>query len=701
MKANLNWACFALAVCASAVVSRADEPSSATLADQAVSARYLIEQLLYEKLAAERTIKGNQGNIEQSTKGLPQFKAAVEKAEQELKTAKDDLAVKAAALAAAKEKAASGSDDDKAALAKADQEHKVAELTVRQKDNNYQRDSGTLQRNLDRIKKSEADIAAATARIPQKEAALVDARKIADELRTKAALADEHRAAGQTPQVVSQQIDALIDARLKSQNIPASPVVDDAEFLRRVTLDITGTIPKYEDVIAFLDDASPHKPAALVNRLLSDAAFGRNFAQRFCTVTTESGTSTLTQARDVFRDWLAESLNMNRRWDGVASDMISGEGRGFEQPAALFTVAYRMNEQPDPALLLGAVGDHFLGLQIQCAQCHDHPFHEWQMGEFWSMAAMLGRVRLKGEIQNARDLEHLVTDADVDPKELLRMNGIKYAEQMTGGRIGIPDPVNAGEVLRTVSARFLDGVEPKLPEKGNYRQDFARWVVAKENPYFARATVNRIWSHFFGRGIVEPILNLHPDNAPAHPDVLDLLADEFKRADYDVKHLVRCITLTQTYRRSCKRVPGNEQDDKLFSHMAVKPLDSYVLIDALSVALRRTPQTGQQRRDAAAAFDTRLPGSDPQKYTHSIPQVLKLMNTRDYSEVNAMVNTVTNGKSTADGITHLYLALLARRPTEVESAEMLAYVNALDNPRQGLADVYWVLLNSAEFLVNH
>jgi hypothetical protein len=681
--------------------SAAEANYVANEADAALSARYKVEKLLYEKQIAERTIKGAETIAQQTAKSAPQLRATVEKAEKVLEAARAELARKTAVAEAAKLKAASGGEQDKVAAMKAEQERQAADQLVRQKDNDYRRDAGQLQRTDERLKKSEADMAAAKLAVPQKEVAAAEARKTADDLRARAVEADRRRAAQQDPLAVAAKIDAFINARLQSLGISASPLIDDAEFLRRATLDVTGVIPKYEDVLGFLDDASPAKRAALVDRLLSDAGYGRNMAQRFCTVTTENGTSTLNQARDFFRDWLAENFNLNRRWDRTTADMLAAEGRGFEQPAVLFTVAYRMNEQPDPALLLGAAGDYFLGLQIQCAQCHDHPFHEWKHNEFWSMAAMFGRVRLKGEIQNARELEHLVTDDDVDPKEMLRMNGIKYAEQLAGGKIGIPDPVNAGEILETVSAKFLNEQVPQLPEKGNYRRAFAQWVTAKENPYFARATVNRLWSHFFGRGIVEPILNLHPDNEPVHPDVLNLLADEFKRSDYDLKYLVRCITLSHAYQRSCKTVPGNKQDDKYFSHMGVKPLDSYVLIDSLATALRRPHAVGQRRREDAAVFDTRLPGGDPVKYTHSIPQVLRLMNAKEHTDAGSAVQTATTGKPLEEAIAHLYLAVLARRPTATEAAEMARHVNELGNPRQGYADVFWVLLNSAEFLVNH
>lgn len=681
--------------------SRADD-RAANLADEAVAARSLIGKLLYEKQTAERTFEGSVKNIPRMAESLPKLRASFEKAQQEFQAAKDDLASKSTAAKVAQENAAaSGTAQDKTAATQAQQDRQAAEMLVRQKESSFKLDAGKLQGAEEGLKKSEADKVAAQATIPQKEAAAVEARQVSNDLRKRAVEAELRHASAQKPQAVARQMDTLIDARLKSLKIAASPLVDDADFLRRVTLDITGVIPKYEEVLAFLADASPDKRATLVNRLLTDSSYGLNLAQRFCTVTTENGTSTLGN-QDMFRDWLAESLNVNRRWDRVVSDMIAAEGRGFEQPAALFTMAYRMNETPDPALLLGAAGDYFLGLQIQCAQCHDHPFHEWKHAEFWSMAAMFGRVRLKGKSgANGRELEHLVTDDDVAPSEMVQMKGVKYPEQLAGGKIGIPDPVNAGEILRTVSAKFLDESQPQLPEKGNYRRAFAQWVTAKENPYFARATVNRLWSHFFGRGIVEPILNLHPDNQPAHPDLLDLLADEFKRSDYDLKHLVRCITSSQAYQRSSKPVPGNREDNKYFSHMGVKPLDSYVLIDSLAVVLGRTPAEGKKRRENAELFDTRLPGGDPRHYTHSIPQVMLLMNTKDHVEKNKTVQTVTSGKSTDAAIEHLYLAVLARRPTPTETTEMVQYVNELGNPGQGFADVFWVLLNSAEFLVNH
>jgi hypothetical protein len=627
--------------------SAATAPQSLTAApaDLAIAARDAAAALAYEKQAAERTIKAGQTNLEQIDKQLPQLREAAEK----------------------------GSKQEKERLA----------------------------RSEDRRKQLEADIAVAKVAVPRKEAEAQAAKTQADKLRAEAIEADRMRAAKQDYRTVAVKIDALLDSQLKSAGIvPAAPA-DDAEFLRRVTLDLCGTVPKYEDVTAFLADASPDKRAAAVGRLLSDPAYGRHFSQRFCTVTTEIGTSTLNQSRDLFNDWLAECLNLNRGWDRIVAELVASDGRGYERPAALFTIAYRMNEQPDPALLLGAAGDHFLGLQIQCVQCHDHPYHEWRHDEFWQMAALFGRVRLKGNVQQNRELDYVLTDDDVDPKELVRMNGITYPAQMADGKIGVPDPVNAGKDLRTVSAQFLDGSRPTLPTKGNYRTAFARWLTADENPYFARATVNRIWSYFFGRGIVEPLLNLHPDNEPTHPELLALLAEEFRRSDYDLKHVMRCLTATRAYGRTSGPIDPRDKDNKLLGRMAVKPLDSYVVVDSLAAVLRRPPPTGQRRREEAAVFDTRLPGGDPTKYTHGIPQVLRMLNAKEHSEFNSAVQTATRDKKGSEAIAQIYLAVLARRPTTDEAEQMSAYVDRIGDFRQAYADIFWVLLNSAEFLVNH
>jgi hypothetical protein len=423
----------------------AAEPDAATLAEQAIAARCESEKLLYEAQMAERTAKAAENTIKTSEKSLPPLREAVAKLEKQKLAAEAVLKETTAAAEAAKAKAeASGDEQDQAAAMKAEQARVDAERVFRQDDANYKREADKLTRSEDRVKQSETELAESMRVIPEKTAAAEKAKARFEQLEAQAVAANAELAQTQDPQAVAERIDALIDAKLKDAGVPASPAATDAEFFRRLSLDITATIPKYDDVLAFLGDEgndngdAAAKRRAAIDRALADTGFGRNFAQRFCTLTTEEGTSTLSQAQDNFNDWLAESFNLNRRWNRVATDMLASDGVGYEQPGVLFTVAYRMNEQPDPALLVAAAGDYFLGLQVKCAQCHDHPFHEWTQDEFWGLAAMFGRVRLKGQSQNGREVEHLVTDADVDPKEMVRMNGIQYADQLPGGKIEIP-----------------------------------------------------------------------------------------------------------------------------------------------------------------------------------------------------------------------------------------------------------------------
>jgi hypothetical protein len=349
-----------------------------------------------------------------------------------------------------------------------------------------------------------------------------------------------------------------------------------------------------------------------------------------------------------------------------------------------------------------ASGEMFMGLQIKCAQCHDHPFvSNWSQDDFWTMAAMFSRVRLKGT-SIYRALEYELTDEDVEEKELFRAGGgIKYPPPLPSGMIAIPDPTDETKTLRTVSAKFLDGVAPALPEKGFYRQGFANWLTSSENPYFARAAVNRLWDHLFARGLVDPVAHMNSDNDPTHPEVLAELESEFKRSGYDLKHLARCIVGSRAYQRSSRPLDENIDDKKLYSHMAVKTLEADALYDSLTVAIGRKPNTDNRRQAFKDLFDTRLPDVDPGKFTHSIPQILRMMNAREYNDASSIVGAATNGKEPAEAVAGLFLAALSRRPSEEETKTMINYVDEGEDKRTAYGDVYWVLINSAEFLVNH
>lgn len=697
----------ALLVLATLALASAQRPSRAqdaepSIADQAVVARYKAARHERDAYLAKSTIKNSDKAVEAAPARIKKEQKTVDQTKVAREAAVKVLAEKETALKAAQE-AASGTDDEKlkAAVQTATRERDQAKQQAGRAKYNYDRAAAKLKAEQDRVEIANADKKAAEESIPKLEAAAKELKERHLALRKKARELELGLVALQKPGEISKVIDKVIDARLAKEKVPTSAQIEDGKFLRRVTLDIAGRIPTYSEVVEFLDSDDPNKRQAAVDRLLASDDYGRTFGTIFADLTTHRPTTTATRTKDHFREWLIECLNVNRNWDDIVTDMLASEGDTGAHPGSIFLVAYRLNNQPNPPDIVAATGEMFMGIQLACAQCHDHPFVEdWSMDDFWAMSALFSRTRLRGS-SVYRALEYEITDKDVPEKELFRMGGVKYPPPLPGGQIAVPDPTDETKTLKTIRAKYLDESVPELTEKGFYRAEFASWLTSKENPYFARATVNRLWAHFFARGLVAPVADMSPENEATHPEILDALEAGFKESDYDLKFLVRAITGSSAYQRTSRPLDDNIDDKELYSHMAVKTLEADALFDSLTVAIGRTPMSDNRRQQYKDLFDTRLPEVDPGKFTHSIPQVLRMMNGREYNDASSLIGTVTNGKETPQAIEGLFLAALARRPREDELARMQKYVEESGNPRTGYADVYWVLINSAEFLVNH
>ena len=522
----------------------ADELS---LADRAVVAKYQVARLLRDKYLAAATIKNSDKTIKAGPARVKKEQAVLAKAKVAHDAADKLLAAATAALEAAQEKAKSTADATlKAAVSAAIRAQSQAKQDATRKKSGYDRAVSKLKSETDRVEKAKLDKIAAEKSIPVKQATADKVTQEYETLRKQSITAELELVAKQQPQAISAKVDEVIDRRLKKEKIAASDQIQDGKFLRRVTLDIAGRIPTYQEVVEFLDSSDENKRAAAINRLLASEDYGRTFGTIFADLTTHRPTTTATRTNNHFCEWLVESLNLNRTWDDITTDMLASEGDTGSNPGSIYLVAYRLNNQPDPPAIFASAGEMFMGLQIKCAQCHDHPFVEgWSQDDFWAMTAMFSRVRLKGN-SVYRALEYELTDEDVAEKELFRAGGgVKYPPPLPSGQIAIPDPTDETKTLKTISARLLDGTTPKLPAKGFYRKDFARWLTATDNPYFAKAMVNRLWGHFFARGLAQPIAHMNPDNGPTHPEVLSALEQEFKLSGYDLKHLVRCIVGTQ------------------------------------------------------------------------------------------------------------------------------------------------------------
>jgi hypothetical protein len=488
---------------------------------------------------------------------------------------------------------------------------------------------------------------------------------------------------------LSARIDQLIEERLKDEKVPASPLAGDAEFLRRVSLDLTGVIPTAERAAAFLDSREPDKRVRLVDELLASPRFGRHLADIWQELLLMRNSDNKRLSTAPFIKWLEDNFNANKPWDRFVHELLTASGTQDKNGAVTY---FLTNNNVDK--ITDNVARNLLGVQLQCAQCHNHPFTAWKQTEYWSMAAFFMKVRLDNVKQAAKTGASAgVTETATTPKR--------------------PKKNALPESAKFVPARFLQGEEPRMRPTQPYRPVLADWLTSPKNPFFARAAVNRAWAQLFGRGLVNPVDDMHDGNAPSHPQLLKELTDGFIASGFDLKGLYRTLCNSKAYQRTGKPTAGNEDAEAdLYSRMAIKPFAAEQLYDSLTQvagapAARAAKATkggkakvqGGPRAQFVAAFRVE-DGGDPTEYQAGIPQALRLMNSKQFN-TNVLVNSLArSGKSPEQVIEHLFLVTLSRRPAPAERDKFLAHVNKAGS-QQGYSDVLWVLLNSSEFTLNH
>jgi hypothetical protein len=355
-------------------------------------------------------------------------------------------------------------------------------------------------------------------------------------------------------------------------------------------------------------------------------------------------------------------------------------------PAAPSPQAFYLAKDAKPENLAASTARLFLGVSIECAQCHDHPFASWTRQHFWGLAAFFAGLQRDAENNGAI-------------REVFDRRDIKIAGS-----------------LASTEARFLDETQPRWKYNVGARVTLADWLTAADNPYFARATVNRLWAHFFGIGLVEPVDDFRSNNPASHPELLDELARQFAAHRFDLRYLLRSITASRAYQLT-SAAPAS-LPPRLFAYMAVKGLSPEQLFDSLAVATgyRSPPPSPRSQNpappDARAEFLARFAGGQPRTETQrSIQQALMLMNGQFVADATrlkdgAVLATIANDRSldTAGKVEALYLATLSRKPTPKEAKRFVKYVDEggpSKNAKLALADVLWTLLNSAEFSLNH
>jgi hypothetical protein len=478
-------------------------------------------------------------------------------------------------------------------------------------------------------------------------------------------------------------IDTEINKALAENNIKLSSQADDAEFLRRAYLDITGIVPTAEQVEAFLKRTEADKRARVIDELLASPRFGKYWAELWTNLTIPTDSNNRRLDTTSYESWLTENFNANKPLDKMVYELLTATGEMDKNGAVSYFVA---NASPDK--MTDNVTQMFLGVKLQCAQCHNHPFVEWKQDEYWGMAAFFMKVRTNG-----------------NPNQAAK-KGIVLAvsESTTGGRRG-----GLPESAKIVPPQFLQAEKPEINPKEPYRPVLAKWIASAENPYFARAMVNRVWHQMFGRGLVNPVDDMHEGHPPTHPALLEQLTAEFKASGFDMKELIRAIANSEAYQRTSRTMHGNEADTELYSHAFMRVLSAEQLYDSLEQILgrERVADRGPRvrvgnnvGRAAFVKFFRTVENADAADYQAGIPQALRLMNSPQ-TNGSAVLNKMMEEGTPEKIVQKLYLTILSRPASEPEVARMTEFVAQQANPRMGYSDVLWALVNSSEFALNH
>lgn len=490
------------------------------------------------------------------------------------------------------------------------------------------------------------------------------------------------------PPDLAAEIDRLVDAKLHERGTSPAEQATDAEFLRRAYLDLHGTVPTRERAEAFLSDRDPQKRSRLIDALLASPRYGEYLGDVWQGYLISPLADDPQALADRLRPWLATQFNTGT-WDRTVSDLLTASGKMEENPAVCYLVEGRLPRGvPD---LTDLTSRYFLGVRLTCAQCHDHPFVSWKQQDFWGMAAFFTQVQTPRRAKQIYELG--IVD---DPKVTLAT--LKDAGAIDGFT---PHPPT-----------FLG--DAAMPAgSGTNRAALAKWLTSPQNPYFARAAVNRTWRRLFGRGIVQPVDDMHEGNAPSHPELLDLLTRRFVESGFDLKSLTRAIMLSRAYQRTSR--PGAlapaaaDQQAALFGRMAVKVLSAGQLYDSFVTILGApTKAAGVDARRGARPEFTQFFGDaadpDPAAYRRGIPHLLRQMNSGQFAgrNLDALVERLaTPGRADDDVTSDVFLTILSRRPTPDERAQFHAYAAKAASRRDAYRELAWVLLMTSEFSLNH
>ncbi len=510
-----------------------------------------------------------------------------------------------------------------------------------------------------------------------------------------------------TPAAVAKQVDAKQAAEVHSGDVGArlATRTSDEVYLRRVYLDIVGEVPTTNDILAFSLDADSNKRAKVVNTLLADKAYGENWARYWRDVIMYRRTEQRSIiAANSMTEYLTDELNANAGWDKIARAFITATGDVQENGATGLIMAH--GGQPEDTV--AEASRVFMGIQIQCAQCHDHPYDRWKREQFHELAAFFPRVAVRPSGQGS-DRTFLVNATDARFEQRRANNNNRFRGTPEHYMPDLNDPSARGKLMQPVF--FATGQELKAGVRdAERRATLADWMTSRDNPWFAKAIVNRMWSELVGEGFYEPVDDIGPDRDCSAPETLAYLSTEFVNNGHDLKWLMRTITATEAYQRDS--LSRRNIDETPFLANCPQRLRADQLYSQL-IAVLEVPERGGARRGPYGAAGgprvafNQLFGYDPSERRDeikgSIPQALALMNSplingaisaRPGTMLGRLMSEVEDND---DLVVEVYLRTLARQPSEDELNICLAHVKEVGNRGEAFEDILWSLINSTEF----
>ena len=495
----------------------------------------------------------------------------------------------------------------------------------------------------------------------------------------------------QLPQ--NNYIDRFEDAKLKKLRILPSRLATDNEFIRRIYLDLIGLPPTPEEVKAFLNDPAESrvKRAQLIDRLMARPEYVDHWAVKWGDLFQNNRKFVGDKGVWLYQQWIKASLAQNKPYDLWVREMLTARGSTYENPAANF---FRVGK--DPKVAMETTTQLFLGVRMVCAQCHDHPFEQWTQNQYYEMTAFFASIGVKEGLDSQEEIVY-----------------VKREEGQT------KHPKDG----RIVKPKVLFGNTVGSSQDSDRRETLVRWLTSKDNPYFARAAANRVWSYFFGRGIIEPVDDIRASNPPCNEPLLAAMTKDFTDHQFDLRHLIRTIVNSRTYQLSFEPNEWNRDDEVNFSHALPRRLPAETLFDAISVATGNTlkfkevpkgfhaaqfPDAtvgmggfldlfGRPQRDSACECERR---SDV-----SLTQALNLINGPFVAEAisnpeGRVAKLVIQGTPDNKIVEELYLAAYSRPPEPKELEMGLHYLSSSQNRAEKSQDLMWALLNSNAFLFN-